>query len=98
MRISCLFAALLLLSFAEAQTDPSPAPTDTLSPTAIPWGGCVDPNEDADGDATVTIGKNTYVCLNIANTSDWTSGVAYQRVSFSPKADQYSRLTVPGCE
>ncbi|GKZ01192.1 hypothetical protein MPSEU_001070600 [Mayamaea pseudoterrestris] len=98
-RLSVLFTCLLLpFMAAQGQTaSPSVTPTETSSPTATPWGGCVNPNvEDSDGDVKVTIGKPTYVCLNIANTSDWTSGVSYQRVSLSPKADQYSRLRVPG--
>lgn len=93
-----LFVAFLWLPLVALGQTPSVAPTDTMSPTAVPWGGCVNPNEDADGDDKVTIGQTTYVCLNIANTSDWTSGVSYQRVSLNPKADQYSRLRVPGCK
>ena len=98
MRVLPFVAAALLLPSVSGQ-NPSEAPTNTMSPTATPWGGCVNPNvEDSDGKDVVAIGATTYVCLNIANTSDWTSGVSYQRVSFNPKADQYSRLSIPGCK
>ena len=59
----------------------------------------MDPNsEDGSGTQKVTIGKPTYVCMNVANSADWTAGVQYQRLSFSPKADQYSRLRIPDCK
>lgn len=82
--LRCIAAAGLLLRLAPG--------------ASAGWGGCVSPAEDADDDGLVTIGKKTYVCLNVANSSDWTAGVSYQRLSLAPQADQYSRLRIPGCK
>lgn len=43
----------------------------------------------------MTIGKPTYVCLQIGNNKNWTAGVNYIRASFRPVGDVYSRLYIP---
>ena len=83
-------------------TTHAPSPTtpnvnSTVSPTTTSqkWSGCVDPSNPS---ALVTIGKPTFVCLQIGNNQNWTAGVNYIRASFRPVGDVYSRLYIPNCK
>lgn len=60
------------------------------------WEGCVDPTSSID--SKVKKGQLTQVCFTTGPGGDWGNGVTYNRYSFRPVADQYSRFTVPGCE
>ena len=46
----------------------------------------------------IKIGQPMFLCLHVANNKDWSSGAKFLRVSFQPKADEYSRFHVPNCE
>ncbi len=60
------------------------------------WGGCIlKSNEDG---GVVKRDKATAVCLSVGEDGDWASGVSYDRFSFKPIADEYSRYTVQGCK
>ena len=57
-----------------------------------PWEGCVDYLQP---DALVEIGKETVICMVLANDYDWQKPLSYVRLNFRPKADEYSRFHVP---
>jgi hypothetical protein len=96
MNYTVMRSILLLLNFLSLAFALNGSIAPTSAPTVTPWGGCVDPS-GSNSDPKIYIGKPAYVCIQLSNTTDWTTGVAYRRMSFSPKADQYSRFTVPQC-
>lgn len=55
--------------------------------------GCFDP---VSGERKVTLGEPHFLCLMIGAGDDWSSGIDYIRLTFSPEADEYSRFHVPG--
>lgn len=56
------------------------------------WGGCI--LDDDKG--VVKRDKATPVCLSIGGDKNWATGVSYNRFSFRPNADEYSRFTIQG--
>lgn len=56
------------------------------------WGGCIDISNP---DALVNRKKSTEVCFTTGPDGDWGMGVEYNRYSFRPNADTYSRFTIP---
>lgn len=78
-----LLSLLLLLLTAVVAEDAAPAT----------WEGCYDANN-----SLVKIGSPMFLCLHVANGLDWSEGVDFIRLSFSPDADEYSRLHVPNCK
>lgn len=87
------------VAVTEAPVTEAPAaessPVATEPPAGSGWQGCEDP---VNGKKLVTIGETTTICLNIANSANWTNPVTYMRVNFQPIADQYSRFHVPACK
>jgi hypothetical protein len=64
------------------------------------WQGCIQQKDlESRNDGKVRRGSNTAVCLTIAkDADDWADPTDYSRYSFAPKADDYSRFVVDGCE
>jgi len=46
----------------------------------------------------IVIGESSTICFHIANKNNWADGINYVRLSFAPKADEYSRLHIPNCK
>jgi len=88
MRLSLIFGVLFAPKLLVWAQEPTP------TPTIAPWTGCTDP---AFPDQKITIGEKTLVCLQIGAGVPWNVGIEYIRLSFSPVADQYSRLYIPNC-
>jgi hypothetical protein len=64
------------------------------------WQGCIRQQDlDSGRDGKVRRDTETAVCLTIAkDASDWSNPTEYDRFSFEPSADNYSRLVVNGCK
>lgn len=58
----------------------------------ISWTGC-GPFENED--ERLSVGESTVVCMHVANDLNWVNNVNYLRLSFQPRADEYSRFHVP---
>lgn len=74
--------------------------TGTAAPTEEGWGGCIDPTLSPD-DNLVRLGKKTTICLVLSSSAEWNippPSATTLRLSFQPKADEYSRFHVPECE
>ena len=56
------------------------------------WDGCYDVNRNL-----IKKGSPMFLCLHMANGINWSEGVDFIRLSFSPDVDEYSRLHVPNC-
>ena len=93
---------LLLLSFIATSLVRADDPgSTTLAPTLAPqekddtWAGCW----GAGGSSNrIKIGSPMFLCLHVGNNRNWTDSAQFIRLSFSPKADEYSRLHVPNCK
>jgi hypothetical protein len=59
------------------------------------WTGCVDKNKP---DALLETNKETPVCFTIGPSGDWAIQTEFLRYAFKPVADEYSKLTLPGCK
>mmetsp|Transcript_17126 Transcript_17126/g.20903 ORF Transcript_17126/g.20903 Transcript_17126/m.20903 type:complete len:253 (+) Transcript_17126:84-842(+) len=57
------------------------------------WNGCSDLSTS---DTKVKKGKATTICFTTGPGTDWGLGVEYNRYSFKPIADEFSRFTLPG--
>ena len=81
----------LLFSFTGIRAD------DTTPVAAVDsgWPGCYGTGGNAE---KIKIGAPMFLCLHIGSGLDWSEGIKYIRLSFSPKADEYSRLHIPNCK
>ena len=61
------------------------------------WDGCYD-FATSNPNAKLQRNKATQVCFATGPGGDWGLSVQYQRYSFQPTADEYSKFTVPGCK
>lgn len=56
------------------------------------WIGCVDPENPT---KKVRRGQRTTVCLGVGPDGDYAGAATYQRYSFKPITDEFSRFTIP---
>lgn len=96
MKFLLLLLSFLVTSFVRAD-DPG---STTVAPTLAPqqddtWAGCW----GAGGSSNrIKIGSPMFLCLHVGNNRNWTDSAEFIRLSFSPKADEYSRLHVANCK
>ena len=60
------------------------------------WSGCY--GSGGGPSDRIKVGDPMFLCLHVASGRDWSAGAKFIRLSFSPKADEYSRLHIPNCK